>query len=84
MDVVADKLDMSPYCSTTASHSVYRLAAVANHAGSMAHGHYTALCRSASNGQWFHCDDRSITEAKHVGGASNSAYMLFYARQDFN
>ena len=84
VDVVADKLDMSAYCSTAASQPLYRLAAVANHAGSMACGHYTALCRSASTGKWFHCDDSSIREAKDVGGASSSAYILFYVRQDSN
>ena len=84
MDVVAHKLDLSAYCSTAASQPLYRLTAIANHVGSMAHGHYTALCRSASDGKWFHCNDSSVKEVKHAGGASSSAYMLFYVRQDRN
>ena len=50
VEVVADKLDLSPYCSEAARKQarqpVYKLSAVTNHSGSLAGGHDTAQCRS--------------------------------------
>lgn len=84
--VVADKLDLSPYCSAAARKQaqppLYRLAAVNNHSGSMAGGHYTAQCRSVLDEKWYDCNDSSVREDKYVKGPSSSAYVLFYRQQD--
>lgn len=86
MDVVADELDLSPYCSAAARKQLqpplYRLAAVTNHSGSMAGGHYTAQCRSFLDEKWYDCNDSSVREDKYVEGPSGSVYVLFYRRQD--
>ena len=86
VDVVAEKLDLSPYCSTAAQKQaqkpVYSLAAVSNHSGSMAGGHYTAQCKSVLDDKWYDCNDSSVREDKHIEGPSSSAYVLFYRLQD--
>lgn len=84
LEVVADKLNLSAYCSTAgkAPVPVYRLTAVTNHYGSLASGHYTAHCRSLSDDRWCNCDDKSVREENGVEGPSSSAYLLFYRRQD--
>ena len=84
MDVGTGKLDMSRFCSSAAREQaqqpLYRLSAIAHHSGSMAGGHYFA--QRWSDGRWLRCNDSHVGEDKHVGGASGSAYMLYYRRQD--
>lgn len=86
VNVIADKLELSPYCSAAARKQLqpplYRLAAVTNHSGSMAGGHYTAQCRSFLDEKWYDCNDSSVREDRYVEGPSGSAYVLFYRRQD--
>ena len=86
VELVADKLDLSPYCSTAAKKQaqkpVYNLTAVTNHSGSMAGGHYTAQCKSALDDKWYDCNDSSVREDRGVEGPSSSAYVLFFRRQD--
>ena len=82
VDVVSDKLDLSPYSSAAAGQAVYKLAAVTNHSGSMGGGHYTAQCRSAADGGWYTCNDSSVVQARTVGGPSRAPYLLLYRRQD--
>ena len=86
VDVIADKLDLSPYCSALARKQsrkpVYNLSAVTNHSGSMAGGHYTAQCRSVLDDDWYDCNDSSVRPDKYVEGPSSSAYVLFYRQQE--
>ena len=86
VEVVADNLDLSPYCSMAARKQarkpVYNLTAVTNHSGSMSGGHYTAQCRSALDSSWYDCNDSSVRPDKFVEGPSGSAYVLFYRLQD--
>jgi ubiquitin carboxyl-terminal hydrolase 8 len=72
----ADALDLTPY-SIWDPHGVYRLCAVACHAGSLQGGHYYAVCRdsgksnavcrdsgsASSNASWYALDD--LTVAPH-------------------
>lgn len=84
--MVADKLDLSSYCSEAARKQarppVYKLSAVTNHSGSLAGGHYTAQCRSVLDDKWYNCNDSSVGEDKCIEGPSSSAYVLFYRQQD--
>ncbi|KAL0023705.1 hypothetical protein WJX79_004777 [Trebouxia sp. C0005] len=86
IEIVADNLDLSPYCSMAARKQarkpVYNLTAVTNHSGSMSGGHYTAQCRSALDNSWYDCNDSSVRPDKFVEGPSSSAYVLFYRLQD--
>lgn len=86
VEVVTDMLNLSPYSSAGSDHQahqpLYRLSGVVNHFGSMTSGHYTAHCRSASTGMWFHCNDNTVSEATYVSGASSEAYILLYLRQN--
>lgn len=86
VDVVADNLDLSPYCSMAARKQpqkpVYSLVAVSNHSGSMGGGHYTAQCKSAMNNKWYDCNDSIIREDTGASGPSGSAYVLFYRLQE--
>ena len=86
VDVVADKLDLSPYCSTAAKKQlqkpVYSLIAVSNHSGSMGGGHYTAQCKSVLTEKWYDCNDSNVREDAAASGPSSSAYVMFYRRQE--
>lgn len=88
VDVVADNLDLSPYCSLSARKQphkpVYSLIAVSNHSGSMGGGHYTAQCKSAINSKWYDCNDSTVREDTGASGPSSSAYVLFYRLQEHN
>ena len=86
VDVVANNLDLSPYCSLSARKQpqkpIYSLIAVSNHSGSMGGGHYTAQCKSAMNSKWYECNDSMVRESMVASGPSSSAYVLFYRLQD--
>ena len=82
VDVVADQLDLSPYCSAAAGQPLYKLAGVTNHSGSMQRGHYKAQCRSPVDGGWHTCNDSLVLPSGTVDGLSSEAYMLLYRRQD--
>ena len=87
VDLIADNLDLSPYCSTAAMgqarRPVYTLTAVNKHHGrTIASGHYTAQCRSGVNGTWYECSDSSVSPDKSLEGPADSAYVLFYRLQD--
>ncbi|KAI8468488.1 MAG: hypothetical protein J3K34DRAFT_477798 [Monoraphidium minutum] len=80
-------LDLRPYCSARglkecaargALPPVYRLAAVANHSGTLGGGHYTATGRSAADGCWYDFNDSCVSRCGAPGGASGDAYALFY------
>lgn len=53
---------------------------VVQHFGTLTGGHYTALVRGSTGGQWFEFNDRVISNfgTRHVPSAA--AYLLFYVR----
>jgi len=65
--------------------TVYELYSVCNHHGSdMLAGHYTAVCRNPTDGQWYSFDDvhtKQISEAEVV---TKDAYILFYQKRSLN
>lgn len=85
--VVEDTLDLEPYCNALGLSSGngghgrplrYQLIAVSHHSGSLEGGHYTATCRSCSDGSWYAFNDSSVRRDARPQGASATAYVLFY------
>jgi ubiquitin C-terminal hydrolase len=88
-------LDFAPYFDKAADpadtmHTLYDLTGFVLQSGSAGSGHYTAFVK-ASNGQWYYCDDSSITpktlaEMQEVArkGVYNSftPYVFFYKRRE--
>ena len=70
-----------PHCQ-----SEFKLkSAVLHHGYSLNSGHYTALTYNDMKEQWFHCNDNTvqpITTEAVLKKADNSAYILFYFRED--
>ncbi|XP_043240845.1 ubiquitin carboxyl-terminal hydrolase 31-like isoform X1 [Amphibalanus amphitrite] len=61
---------------------VYELYAVCNHHGKdLQSGHYTALCRNATDGNWYRYDDSRVQRVEEAAVVSPDAYILFYQRQ---
>jgi len=61
--------------------TLYNLASVCNHGGSVRGGHYT--CDALVNDQWLRFDDSVVTA--HPGAiptSSSEAYLLFFTRQE--
>lgn len=81
-------LDMGPYVSSSARgiqpHAKYNLYAVSNHTGTPIAGHYTALCKHPTTGDWNFFNDSSVSRitssAKLI---SNEAYILFYEAANY-
>ena len=67
--------------STLTGKGVYDLVAVANHAGVMYGGHYTAYVRG-SNSTWYHLDDDYVTAVRPEEVVSKYAYLLVYERRE--
>ena len=84
--VLADTLDLSPYCSLPDSmrsqKAMYRLVAVSKHSGTMNGGHYTAQCRSAVDGRWYEYSDTMVWEDMGPRGLSSAPYVLLYRLQE--
>jgi ubiquitin carboxyl-terminal hydrolase 22/27/51 len=60
----------------------YTLFSVVNHYGTLQNGHYTNFVRSADDdGQWFLCNDETITMASIRDVLASEGYMLFYAKK---
>uniref|UniRef100_A0A3P8YW10 ubiquitinyl hydrolase 1 n=2 Tax=Esox lucius TaxID=8010 RepID=A0A3P8YW10_ESOLU len=78
-------LDLNPFLSSpSANHTNYSLYAVVNHTGDLNMGHYTALCRNARSGSWYHFDDATVREVEDFLVQSPNAYLLLYSRQPFH
>jgi ubiquitin C-terminal hydrolase len=77
-----ERLDMEPYCVLSAQQTKYRLYGVINHFGDVFGGHYIAHCRNGE--QWRCFDDMNVTNVSvdKVLSEKQSAYVLFYERQD--
>lgn len=65
------------------SGGVYELYGVCNHHGKdLQSGHYTALCRNATDGNWYSYDDTRVQRVEDAAGVvTPDAYILFYQRQ---
>ncbi|XDC54390.1 hypothetical protein R6Z07M_005572 [Ovis aries] len=75
-------LDVQPYTSERKAGPLgYVLYAVLVHSGwSCERGHYFCYVR-AGNGQWYKMDDAKVTACDETAALSQSAYVLFYARE---
>lgn len=60
----------------------YRLQCVINHTGNMASGHYYTYCLDEDSGKWFCFDDDKVDEIPTSKIITNTAYLLFYIRED--
>ena len=81
VDIGEGLLDVQPHCSEVAVKQAackYSLFAVANHAGVMRGGHYTATCQSPITDEWHHISDTCVERAEAPSGPCSKAYMLFY------
>ena len=60
----------------------YTLFSVVNHYGTLQNGHYTNYIRSADvDGQWFLCNDETVTMAPLSDVLLSEGYMLFYVKK---
>ncbi|XKL65429.1 hypothetical protein PGB90_008849 [Kerria lacca] len=79
-------LDMSSFLAkAVSSPRKYNLYAVSNHIGTPFTGHYTANCKHPHGGDWFTCNDSSVTKiATPVTPkvVNADAYILFYEAVD--
>ncbi|NXP43738.1 UBP50 hydrolase, partial [Heliornis fulica] len=72
-------LDLSPYSSPVfCPEAQYSLCAVANHAGRVDNGHYTAFCKHSVTKNWYSFDDAMITKIRNSSVQTDRAYLLFY------
>jgi ubiquitin carboxyl-terminal hydrolase 2/21 len=88
MDASAHVLDLTPFCNPAGlaaaaarglPRPVYELVAVADHAGSLGRGHYTARVRSPVDGRWRAFNDEAVTLLEGApSGCDSAPYMLFY------
>jgi ubiquitin C-terminal hydrolase len=64
----------------TANNNSYVLYGVVKHVGNLSGGHYTAVARDSTNGQWFLYDDARVTPLRPEQVTAGGVYMLFYDR----
>ena len=62
--------------------SKYNLHGTINHYGSMSAGHYTSCARNPFDKKWYLYDDHACHEITDSSIEKESAYILFYIRQD--
>eukprot|EP00056_Hartaetosiga_gracilis_P008526 m.121868 g.121868 ORF g.121868 m.121868 type:complete len:945 (+) comp12930_c0_seq1:193-3027(+) len=85
---VPTEIDMSPFAQTHDGGDsaggkglVYSLCGATLHSGSVNGGHYTALCKHPKSGDWFYCNDSSVTKSTPPPNHHmHAAYLLFYER----
>lgn len=80
-------LDMSPFLAKAviSSPRTYNLYAVSNHMGTPFTGHYTANCKHPNCGDWYSCNDSSVTKITPPIASklvSADSYILFYEAVD--
>lgn len=86
-----ENLDMRPFRTSSSmadpgtEESIYDLAAVSKHIGSLGGGHYVAYARSSVDGEWYYFDDGSVRHCtvSDVEEDKVGAYVLFYIRRDY-
>jgi ubiquitin C-terminal hydrolase len=84
IDYPLEGLDLTPYIKGHLSGDappIYDLCAVSYHSGSLGGGHYTAGCRNVESGQWYYCNDDSVTPLEPSRVVSDLAYVLLYKRR---
>ena len=67
--------------STGGAGQQFDLFAVSEHMGTQHGGHYTAVVKNYRNGQWYSCNDSSVSEVNPESGVTPNAYVLFYQRR---
>jgi len=61
--------------------TTYELYSVCNHHGSdLQGGHYTAVCRNPTDGQWYSFDDIHTKQIPETEVVTKDAYILFYQK----
>lgn len=76
-------LDLSNYVLGPGSGMArYNLLGVSNHMGRLGGGHYTANCLHTPTNKWLNFNDNWVSEVSEESAVSNSAYVLFYVRED--
>lgn len=80
-------LDMSPFLakSVITAPKTYNLYAVSNHIGTPFTGHYTAACKHPCTGDWYNCNDATVTRTSSPIApklVNADAYILFYEAVD--
>lgn len=77
-------LDMSPFLakSVIGSPRRYDLYAISNHNGTPFMGHYTANCKHPITGEWYNCNDSTVTKISTPKLVNADAYILFYEAVD--
>jgi hypothetical protein len=76
-------LNMNTYLAANCVEGLnfmYDLYAVVRHSGGLGGGHYTAACKQ--HNKWYSFDDSKVTEIQEDGVNSDSAYILFYKKQN--
>ena len=81
IDFPTKGLDISKYVGSSEgkSHS-YDLYGVIHHFGSAQAGHYWATCRNSEDNKWYKFDDSIVSKASKEEIVADSAYVLFYKR----
>ncbi|KAL5010717.1 hypothetical protein ScPMuIL_013022 [Solemya velum] len=74
-----EEMDISKFCHQ--QEAMYRLYAVISHSGNLQGGHYYANVRKLSTKEWFYCSDSNIQPTSCDKFKDNSAYVLFYAKE---
>ncbi|XWV26100.1 putative ubiquitin-specific protease [Tupanvirus soda lake] len=60
----------------------YRLQCVVNHTGGLHGGHYYTYCLDEDTNKWYKFDDSHVSEISEDSIVTNTAYLLFYMRED--
>lgn len=84
VDFPLTSLDMSPFLakSVIGSRRRYDLYAISNHNGTPFMGHYTANCKHPNSGEWYNCNDSTVTKISTPKLVNADAYILFYEAVD--
>ncbi|XP_068082079.1 ubiquitin carboxyl-terminal hydrolase 15 [Anabrus simplex] len=78
-----EDLDVSEFVIDRKHQSTkYKLIGVCNHFGALGSGHYTAYALHKPTNQWYEFDDSRVTQVPSHSVVTNSAYVLFYLKQD--
>lgn len=81
----SDELDLADCCHIDAgiTQTKYKLVGFTNHFGSLAGGHYTAVCKNI-DGKWYHYDDASVSYMSNgcddFSKFKSSIYTMFWIK----
>ena len=76
------KGDKNATASIKKHNEVYDLYGVVIHKGSTTNsGHYFAYCKSASNNNWYECNDSYVGSMSENSVLNREAYLLFYQKR---